>query len=376
MAKDYPVVLLPGLMGSCFRLPESDKDWNPDDSVGMFFDWEFLVWDEEVRQALHWSQQANLYYGNPKGWSAVSDDYHGYLRRKLEQSGEFPGVFAMGYDWRQRLHPNAETNFSPGKLLVDYFTKVLKDAGNKTKLDVIAYSMGSLLLRCAVVEVGKNLTDLIRRVIFITPPSVGAVVLYRRLFTGMYSRLDGSSISENIFQDILGNDREAFLGSISGLPGPIQLLPTEHYPVNQYGKHWHPYLDTYPHAGMYAHPNSPPGIAPSNIGLDPDVLADLKIRIDDQKNFEAHLGNPGKSTIADSWLIYSHGLMTDTKFDPNNWYRPERRGTGDQTVDRLSALALGVPAANVVNDVTDVKHADACTSGHIAFHVLDILAKP
>lgn len=346
MAVDYPVVLLPGVMGSRLYFPHSGKSWDPDDSLGMLFDWEILVWYEWVRRALHYSEPACLYDDMEDGWSGVAWKYHGKLLIELKKSRQFPrdhGVHAVGYDWRQGIQKLG--------IYVAQQLQTIIAASPKKMIDVIGYSMGSLALRAAFLTDG-TLKANVRKVIYLCPPAVGAVIMYRRFFTGMIYGPDGG-LEDYFFRDILGDSQKKIISIASGLPGPVQLLPTKYYPPPWYDGGTPPY--------PYSDYRCPPGINPTNIGLSPTVRANLALRIAEQSYFETFMGNPSNTAHPDSYLIYGSKSDTEVGFRSRNPANPVRAAAGDMTVAAVSALQSAVPAGNQYA-ITDpnLEHALAC----------------
>ena len=48
----------------------------------------------------------------------------------------------------------------------------------------------------------------------------------------------------------LGGSRDDFVGNMSGLPGPLELLPSQYFPRDEEGRPWHPLLRA--HADYWA----------------------------------------------------------------------------------------------------------------------------
>ena len=154
--------------------------------------------------------------------------------------------------------------------------------------------MGGLVARSAFRH-DPSLIPRIEKLVSICQPVVGAVVLYRRLFTGLVRSLDGGgSISDRAFRLLLGNTRAAFVGNMSGLPGAMQLLPSEHFPVDAAGDPWNASIaGPINPANLYANALCPPGVLDAALGLTAEVLADLTDRLFDVAGFHTWLGPPG-----------------------------------------------------------------------------------
>ena len=89
------------------------------------------------------------------------------------------------------------------------------------RVAIVTHSMGGLVARAACL-VNPALAERIAVVVHVCQPSAGAVVLYRRLFTGLVRGLDGGGgIADRVFRLLLGSDQATFLANMSGLPGPM-----------------------------------------------------------------------------------------------------------------------------------------------------------
>src|SRR5262249_7698069 len=139
--------------------------------------------------------------------------FYGPFLHDLQDAARPADAYAVGYDWRQDL-------WWLGGFFRDKLLRVLQLTGADRAL-VVTHSMGGLVARSAFVQ-DPALRDKVQGVIHVCQPSVGAVVLYRRLFTGMETGLDGgSSLADRVFRLILGTSRDDFVGKMSGLPGPM-----------------------------------------------------------------------------------------------------------------------------------------------------------
>jgi hypothetical protein len=200
----------------------------------------------------------------------------------------------------------------------------------------------------------------VHKTIYICQPSAGAPLLYRRLFTG----LDANYDSGWAFRRVLGNTRQIFLGNVSGLPGAMQLLPSAYFPKDTAGTPWNPLLPaSNDPATMYADVNSPPGLTPNGIGLDPSVIQDLNERVVDINAFDQFLGQPNDPVTSDpakTWLIYGNTKATETKVQiDGSTVTPVVQNTGDTTVPDISATCLGLPASQMIA-VPNIEHESAC----------------
>jgi Lecithin:cholesterol acyltransferase len=378
-----PIVFCPGIMGSRVHLPGCNQSWDPDDGglTGAMFHWWWSNADTK-RNELRWTNRGQIMGKHPE----ISDDEanHGYggvvytfyvdlLRhmRGLGQTGlynqnyENP-VYAVGYDWRQ-------SNKDSGAALKTAVEGILKKEG-AAKCILVSHSMGGIVQRSAMKQ---GLQGSVLGAIHITQPVDGAVVMYRRCFTGAIEEMDPDGMGGKL-DTILGNDPSKYVTVACGLPGALQLLPTDNY--KDEGKPWLNYKDGGKSGtwsgdvwALYMSPQSPPGISPPGLS-DKGVMADLKTNLNTAKSFHADLQ---RFQHPQTRLVASTGLTTDCSvlFDPpkqptssilgftynQNWkYQGVQRqapAKGDGTVPHASADVL-----KTSTDVTGIGHGDACKS--------------
>jgi hypothetical protein len=206
--------------------------------------------------------------------------------------------------------------------------------------------------------------------------------MYRRFFTGATSDFDGGWALSHV----LGNTPEKFAGICSGMPGPLQLLPTNnyrdeggqwlHYKLNGSEQSWSGdvydlYLGGAGSTGAASH--DPPAITPSDLGA--PAVADLRTNTRTAQAFHAELGryqHPKTKTIHSTGLDADMAILFDPPKQPTssflgisyneNWkYRGAQRVVrpeSDGTVPRSSADVL---KPNV--EVSGVEHSAACNDG-------------
>src|SRR5262249_26468794 len=168
------------------------------------------------------------------------------------------------------------------------------------------------------------------------------------------------------------------LGNMSGLPGAVQLIPSEHFPRDARGQPWNSYLlnNAIAPSGLYASANSPPGLNDPHLKLPKEVVDDLVNRIQELGAFHKQLGPPAApaGTCTNCWLLYGTGVPTETaiSFNQQNLPRPVQTDAGDGTVPALSAEALGLPPGRQIG-VPGVLHADACLHREVRRRVRGIL---
>jgi pimeloyl-ACP methyl ester carboxylesterase len=319
--------------------------------------------DDDNRRQLHFMEPAGVIAEDVSGeansevlgWGGIVWSFYADYLRLLRDRAADGMAFAVGYDWRQDL-----------RTLGDYAAEKIRLALEMTgaaKVSLAAHSMGGLVLRAAL-KSNPDLLTRIARVVFVCQPATGAVMLYRRLFTGLLRGLDGGGgVSDRVFRLIMGNSRAGFVGNMSGLPGPLQLLPTEHFPRDASGSAWNPALDAgVPHKDLYRNPASPPGVIPPNAHPDPAVRADYRDRLEETDDAHVWLNEPILDSSIDVWQIAGDGLPTSVgvRFTASGAVDPHRIPSGDDTVPQLSgtAMRLSDPIRTMV--LPNLSHGTAC----------------
>jgi pimeloyl-ACP methyl ester carboxylesterase len=371
MAERYPIVFFPGVMGSRLRFESSDQYWDPDNT------WRMLRWapvwpfrsDDDNRREWHAREPAGVLIdplddsvdaeGVDHGWGGVVWSSYGTYLQHLRSLAAGRQAFAVGYDWRQDIR-------WLGEYAADKLRACLEQTGAE-KLWLVSHSMGGLVVRSAFLS-APDLVHRIDKVLHVCQPSTGAVILYRRLFTGLVRGLDGGGgVSDRAFRLLLGDSRAAFVGNMSGQPGPLQLLPSESFPADEEGQPWNGALAGTPFAGLYGNADSPPGLDDGNLQLPAEARDDLVERIQDVADFFAWLGAPRRPDLVppETWLIYGTGRDTETRITfADGTPQPVVTEDGDGTVPSLSATALGL-AADRQFAVAGLGHATACQDGRV-----------
>src|SRR5262249_23034443 len=131
-----------------------------------------------------------------RGWGGVAARYYRPLLRFLSAGGR--DVYAVGYDWRQDL-------LSLVPPLLGRLQQIHQEY--QQPLVLVTHSMAGLLARAALPS-GPD--GLVRRVIHICQPVQGAVVMYRRMFTGVLRGPDGGW-RDRPFAWVLGRTPDHFV---------------------------------------------------------------------------------------------------------------------------------------------------------------------
>jgi pimeloyl-ACP methyl ester carboxylesterase len=134
-------------------------------------------------------------------------------------------VWACGYNW-------LESNADSAKRLVQRIQDVLKHYNHpdcqfipEGRVILVTHSMGGLVARAAAKLAEKDILGIVHGV----QPVGGAPVVYRRFRAGTETSgpLD---VMGAIAAEILGWDAKAITCVMANSPGPMELLPTRHYP--------------------------------------------------------------------------------------------------------------------------------------------------
>jgi len=358
-----PIIFFPGIMGSRLYFPNSRRYWDPDSTRRML--WWMPVSpfrsDEDNRKQLHFLEPAGVIAESVPGeerslelgWGGAVWSFYGSYLRGLRSLPNVGPVHCVGYDWRQDLR-------SLGEYAAEKIRTALEATGAGS-VCLIGHSMGGLVIRSAL-RAAPELTEHIGRILFICQPATGAVVLYRRLFTGLSRGLDGGGgAGDRAFRFILGNSRSGFVGNMSGLPGAVQLMPSRHFPKDD-GRHWHDALDNGTlHADLYTNPASPPGLLGASAHPDPAVRADFRDRIEEKTDAHDWLGEPIVPPSVDAWQVAGDACETDVsvRFD-GAAIVPVRKASGDDTVPRPSATAMRIADPWRTAILPDLRHSTAC----------------
>ena len=358
----YPVFFLPGIMGTRLHFPDSGRYWDPDDTIRML-DW-ILSSNDRNRRRMHGRVPAEIVQRpgsshidsdqERRGFGQVVWSYYESFLQSLDVATART-IHAIGYDWRQDIS-------ALGADTLDRIDTIRQSLGAE-KIILITHSMGGLVVRAGL-RAKPDYNERIAKTIHICQPSAGAVLMYRRMFTGLPRRYD----SGWGFRNILGTDRSSFLGNVSGLPGAVQLLPSKHFPVGAAGNTWHPDLaaaaDT---TALYRKAASPPGLVPAGLGLSTEVMTDLRERRDDVAAFHDFLGAADAVTVDPSktWLIYGTKRPTEVAVERvGNEIHPIPQDDGDETVPQASATALNLPVSQM-SEVPFLEHGDACKNIYV-----------
>ncbi len=349
--RKIPIVFVPGVMGSRLHFPMPwygpDRNWDPDRDAAMLR-WALTpAW--VMRQVLHHNAEANL-IAEPeedledhgfsdseateaiaRGWGTVAWRSYGpyllFLRNTSFGSNDCP-VYVYGYDWRQDIRDTGEQLAADiigsavgSKQPSRFGSQGILGRENVDKCIIITHSMGGLVARAALKASGP-LQNATIGALHVVQPTIGAPVLYRRFITGTVSSFVGGVGEGTVFAMILGTTGPSFTAVVSGMPGPLQLLPSDIYKNrSQFNTdHWitwrnfedghqelHNVNESVYNTYMRPESDEPPGIMRSDVSQ--AVRNDLSRRVRELRRFQQWLGD---WKHARTWAIYSTALATDS----------------------------------------------------------------
>lgn len=382
-----PVVFLPGIMGS--RLEWADgRMWDPDSKERML---RWLVLAQKgvtlARVVHHQTPVKVMDYAAglsssevERGWGGVVKSCYRSLMRSLQERGH--AVYAVGYDWRQDL-----------LTLTGHLAKRLAAMKVPERFLLVTHSMGGLLARAAFADPAAfapsaPLLSRAAGAVHVCQPCHGAVVLYRRLFTGVTKKYDGETLFDRLFGTILGTNGPDFVTNVCGMPGALQLLPTadHQYPTG---------TRLAGHDGratfcddVFGHAASPPGVRPRGMDRNSNAAKHVERNLPASLQSVARMQKKlrGGHYHPRTWYFFADGLMTDVALPHQGpWPTPTRLAHGDGTVARFSAapgeadaVALGAvpPRAESYRYAAlgAVAHDQACNHPGVAPAVAAIAA--
>ena len=364
-----PIIVLPGIMGTRLSFDGGETEWDPDSPVTRMAKWTLMTAQQKAR-LLNFETPASIIDEDVgRGWTTVAKSfYRDFLTamdgKKFLKNVATP-VYAVGFDWRQ-------SNADSGTYLATKVSRIL-EIEKANQAIVITHSMGGLVARSAIKQT-RGLSDKILGVIHIAQPVAGAVVLYRRIFTGALPGWDGD---ENLTQ-ILGKTTYEFMIPLSGIPGVFELLPTQQYryvpddfPSEAEIKNLHGPWESkekgtrdsmgrtvYPQgvSARYLSDDSPPGLFNTAMHGSPNKKDTKKTKSLVQKNIKGAAAFHEKLGLflhKNTWTLYSTGLDTDVAVKYPVTHSNDlayRLKLGDGTVPDASAAALFVDSFEATID--------------------------
>ena len=185
-----------------------------------------------------------------RGWYEILDRYADIMEHiyMLKHNDFLFPTYGFGFDWRIDMKGEAQRFV---KRINQVLTQTCYPEFGKEKQDylidpaqkviIVTHSMGSIMSRYASEILGASRK--IHSIIHLNQPTTGAPILYRRFQggTSVEKRFPFSldAISDNVFNEILGNNSYHFTRVGGLLAGAIQLLPTNDHICAETGdKKW------------------------------------------------------------------------------------------------------------------------------------------
>jgi len=363
------IVFVPGVMGSRLHFSSNsafipDRAWDPDSvpamaqwagtPAGTMRDWLRVDGDATV-SLIETPPVPASERGWGRGWASRTDisltsdqvrrrfgtvalsSYGSFLTRLDERiaNGDFGSgwnlsLYAYGYDWRQPIEELGRTlaaDLAGGTGGTGVFgTEGLIRREQADWCILITHSMGGLVARAALKQ-SPQLQQKILGVLHGVQPATGATVFYRRCITGAAHPWDG----DGGFRRIIGSDGPAFATVVSGLPGPVNLFPSQRLAADLATRGasiltWTRFEESRAtvHAAartIYQHAEGderaqPPGIVRSDVPA--DVRDDLRLRLRQTAAFHRSISADGREAgppwmlEGRTWAFFGDGLPTDS----------------------------------------------------------------
>jgi len=224
------------------------------------------------------------------------------------------------------------------------------------KVAIVTHSMGGLVTRASLL---KGMEPKISGIVHTVMPADGAVVAYRRFFTGARKEFNDGP---GPFRTILGGTRLHYSVQQSVLRGPTELLPSETYPdeffrfgagiTNKFSTNLY---------GDYARRETPGFMYQAgevdesetfDLTVDAADVTNLTKRLDEARIFMGSISNrfhaqtilmPGTDHVTDQLVDFSKGPRTAS--GENMLALSPQTRTGDGTVPLASARAKNCTTA-------------------------------
>jgi len=215
-----PVILIPGISGSYINKNYGDHEeiW-PNASQLVFSPTDAFLND----LALNIDGTENSLF--PMSVGDIIREQSGAhvfdkLITELEAGGYVEGtdLFVFPYDWRK-------SNFDNAVLLKDKINQIITDT-NKSKVDIVAHSMGGLVAKQYISSVGVDKVD---RLIFLGTPHLGAPKAFKALMYGDDLGFGVQNPVDNTTNIIHFLNPERLKIIAQNMPGVYELLPSQKY---------------------------------------------------------------------------------------------------------------------------------------------------
>ncbi len=213
-----PVIIVPGIMGSKLFDPVPEEVW-PNITLTLADPWDLHLNKLRLPENGEPSGNSLMYVGDIIRQISTSDYWQGLID-ELKNNGykENENLFVFPYDWRLNLDwlagdpPIANINNLKDKI------EAVKTQTGAQKVDIIAHSMGGLIVKRYLTKYGPDSVD---QFIDIATPHLGAPKAFKIL---MY----GDDMGFNLLGVLkLNPERVKFISQ--NMPAVYQLLPSQAY---------------------------------------------------------------------------------------------------------------------------------------------------
>lgn len=247
---DTPLILIHGTMGSKLRFKDSlEEVWPGKINQLIFSNYKKLanLIDPETNSLLPSAIESYGIFDSYSGLSVYDEvintllENGGYQLNDISnlQAKEGRNLYVFHYDWRQ-------DNVSNAQLLAQYIAHVLEKHPKHQQVDVVAHSMGGLILRYfqrfgaedvldeldllsghEQMKLNLSQTDKIRHAIFLGTPQLGSVKSVVRLLSGFDFNLRNVPVEVQITMpsvyQLLPHPQSHWLVDIEGHPQTLNL---------------------------------------------------------------------------------------------------------------------------------------------------------
>jgi hypothetical protein len=219
--KKYPVLIVPGILGSYLNKNDNDKTEVWPNIITMFFSGDDSYLNELTMESTGWPILDNpLLLPTDIFREIYNKNYFQGLIAELKSSGYQEGVdlFVFPYDWRWFINWSAGED--PFELIQSLKEKIeqIKTQTGAEKVDLIAHSLGGLVSKYYLKYYGQNSVN---KFIDIATPHLGAPSAFKILMYGdnmNIEKLGISLLNPETVKDIAQN-----------MPSVYQLLPSQNY---------------------------------------------------------------------------------------------------------------------------------------------------
>lgn len=412
----FPVVLVPGIMGSRIELADgSDRIWDPDrtrymawlmtqsaDFRSRYYNHRLTpgrtmrtIYDEDNAVPPEGSTEHNITQTRTeRNWGSVSWEYYGAGMAGIQSDILADGgvLWCFGYDWRM-------SNLENGRRLMQFIRDTVAPTSTLQPI-IVTHSMGGLVTRAACTVHGME--SMIAGVIHTMMPTHGAAEAYGTQLHGTFS--------EFAFRCLIGSTRLEINCVSSGVTGMYQLMPSSRYPhpwatfETELFNHTSPsipysiarpyelYRESTGLVGITKHRLYEAGVidvgANRYVNDSQRVLRHILDNIDEAERYhETNVRNychpctwimagTDEETVVDSTIRYHRDTYAGVALDPYSTCELNSSNNGDKTVPLSSARALEYhPNCRGGFIVSGVEHAESTNSRVVIQGIGDLIRR-